>query len=492
MGKPTGFLEFARQTIPYRPTLDRIRDAAEIYTQPNEAALQTQGARCMDCGIPFCHSETGCPVDNLIPEWNDLVYRGEWKTALERLHKTNNFPEFTGRVCPAPCEGSCTLGINEQPVTIKNIEQSIIDRGFEEGWVSTNKPRFRTGFRVAIVGSGPAGLAAADELNKLGHSVTVYERNDRIGGLLTYGIPNMKLDKKVVERRVKLLQEAGIHFVTGAHIGQNVAPERLRDEYDAIVLAVGATCPRDLNVPGRELVGIHFAMDFLEANTKNVLDGDAANVPFMDAKGKKVLVIGGGDTGTDCIATAIRHGCASVVNFEIMPKPPVSRAENNPWPEWPRILRVDYGHAEAETVFGSDPRTYSVVTKGFVGNEHGHVVGIKTVNVSWESGKLTEMAGTEKTWEADLVLLSMGFLGPENTLAEAFGLEIDVRSNYKAAFKHHETSVQGIFAAGDCRRGQSLVVWAIREGRETAKNVHQYLQKLQTAKSVIEKDTVAA
>ncbi|MBL7978134.1 MAG: glutamate synthase subunit beta [Bacteroidetes Order II. Incertae sedis bacterium] len=485
MGKPTGFIEFARKTIPYRPPLERIQDAKEIYTRTDESALITQGARCMDCGIPFCHSETGCPVDNLIPEWNDLVFRGEWKTALDRLHKTNNFPEFTGRVCPAPCEGSCTLGINEQPVTIKNIEQSIIDRGFAESWVTATPPRFRTEFRVAVVGSGPAGLAAADELNKHGHTVTVFERNDRIGGLLTYGIPNMKLDKGVVERRVRLLEASGVHFVTNANIGINIDPQTLRNDFDAIVLAVGATRPRDLSAPGRELKGIHFAMDFLEANTKRLLDGEAATSPFIDAKGKKVIVIGGGDTGTDCIATSVRHGATSVVNFEIMPKPPNERAESNPWPEWPRIFRVDYGHTEAEAVFGEDPRTYTLVTKGFIGNENGQIIGVETVNIAWEGGKLSEIAGTEKAWEADLVFLSMGFLGPEATLAKAFGLQTDARSNFKAAFKRHETSIPGIFAAGDCRRGQSLVVWAIREGREAAQSVHQYLTKtLQFAKPV--------
>ncbi|HCR48193.1 MAG TPA: glutamate synthase, partial [Bacteroidetes bacterium] len=386
MGKPTGFIEFTRKTIPYRPPLERIQDAKEIYTRPDEPALVTQGARCMDCGIPFCHSETGCPVDNLIPEWNDLVFRGEWKTALDRLHKTNNFPEFTGRVCPAPCEGSCTLGINEQPVTIKNIEQSIIDRGFEEGWVTAVMPRFRTGFRVAVVGSGPAGLAAADELNKLGHTVTVFERNDRIGGLLTYGIPNMKLDKGVVERRVRLLEASGVHFVTNANIGVNIEPQTLLEAFDALVLAVGATRPRDLSVPGRELEGIHFAMDFLEANTKRLLGDDSAQSPFITATNKRVIIIGGGDTGTDCIATAIRHGATSVVNFEIMPKPPLTRAEHNPWPEWPRIFRVDYGHAEAEAVFGADPRTFALVTKSFVGDEKGQLSGVQTIEVAWEDG----------------------------------------------------------------------------------------------------------
>lgn len=481
MGKPTGFMEFERSTIPYRDAKERLKDYNEIYTQPSEAHLRTQGARCMDCGIPFCQSGTGCPVDNLIPEWNDLVYRGEWRNALDRLLKTNNFPEFTGRVCPAPCEGSCTLGINEQPVTIKNIEHTIIDRGFEEGWVTPNTPLFRTGFKVAIIGSGPAGLAAADELNKLGHEVTVFERNDRVGGLLTYGIPNMKLDKGVVARRAALMEAAGVKFVTNAHVGVNVDAQQLRNDFDAIVLAVGATRGRDLTTEGRDLKGIYLAMDFLEANTKRVLDGEAATSPFISAEGKHVIVIGGGDTGTDCIGTSLRHGAASVVNFEIMPKPPIARADNNPWPEWPRIFRVDYGHSEAAAVQGEDPRTYCVVTKAFIGDENGQVKAVKTVEVSWETGRLVEIEGTEKIWQADLVLLSMGFLGPEATLAEVFGLATDARSNFKADFKQHQTSVEGIFAAGDCRRGQSLVVWAIREGREVAKNVHEYVSNLTLA-----------
>ncbi|MBM4005720.1 MAG: glutamate synthase subunit beta [Planctomycetes bacterium] len=479
MGHPTGFKDHQRKTVPYRPASERIGDFLEIYTDPSEEHLRTQGARCMDCGVPFCQSATGCPIDNLIPEWNDLVFQGRWRDALDRLHKTNNFPEFTGRACPAPCEGACVLGITDPPVTIKNIENAIIDRGFAEGWVVPQPPEVRTGKRVAIVGSGPAGLAAAAQLNKVGHAVTVYERADRIGGLLMYGIPNMKLDKQVVQRRLDLLQAEGVQFVTNADVGRNVDPATLRSENDAIVLATGATKPRDLVVPGRGLRGIHFAMEFLTANTRSLLDSGHRDGNYISARGKDVIVIGGGDTGTDCIGTSMRHGCASLVNFELLPKPPDERASDNPWPQWPRIYRVDYGHAEVEAKFGNDPREYAILTKEFIGNDSGSVCALKTVQVEWrkEAGqfKLFEIPGSERNWKADLVLLAMGFLGPENYVAELLGVQSDPRSNYQAAHGRFATNVSGVFAAGDCRRGQSLVVWAINEGRGVARAVDEYL-----------------
>ncbi|TWT39065.1 glutamate synthase subunit beta [Blastopirellula retiformator] len=480
MGKPTGFMEFKRETIPYRDPLLRIHDYDEFQVNVDEQFLKTQGARCMDCGVPFCQSATGCPVDNLIPEWNDLVYKGRWREALDRLHKTNNFPEFTGRVCPAPCENACVLGIHEPPVTIKNIEVSIIDRGWEEGWISPKPPTKRTGKKVAVVGSGPAGLAAADQLNKAGHQVTVYERDDRIGGLLMYGIPNMKLEKeRVVERRVDLMKAEGIEFVTGAHIGVNVQMEDLRKDNDAVVLAVGATKPRDLPIPGRDLDGVYFAMQFLKANTKSLLDSELKDGNYISAEGKDVIVIGGGDTGTDCLGTSIRHGAKSVVNFELLPQPPKQRASDNPWPQWARIFRVDYGHQEAEAKFGHDPRTYCVLSKEFIGDDKGNLTGIRTVNVEWKNDdgrwNMQEVPGSDKVWKADLILLAMGFLGPEETLVEKLGMETDQRSNFKAEYGRFATNVDGVFAAGDCRRGQSLIVWAINEGRGAARECDRFL-----------------
>jgi len=484
MGKPTGFKEFPRKPVPYRDPIQRLGDFGEIYTEPSEEHLKVQGARCMDCGVPFCQSATGCPIDNLIPEWNDLVYRGRWREALDRLHKTNNFPEFTGRACPAPCEGACVLGITDPPVTIKNIENAIIDRGFAEGWVVPMPPPSRTGKKVAIIGSGPAGLAAAAQLNKVGHTVTVYERADRIGGLLMYGIPNMKLDKGVVERRINLLREEGVKFVVNADVGNKesanyVDPKKLYDENDAVLLATGATRPNDLPIPGRGLGGIYFAMEFLTANTKSFLDSGLEDGRYISAKDKDVIVIGGGDTGTDCIGTSLRHGCRSMVNFELLPKPPQERAPDNPWPQWPRIFRTDYGHQESAAKFGSDPRTYCIMSKEFVGDDAGNVAGIRTVQVEWEKvdgqWKLKELPGTDKFWKADLVLLAMGFKGPEQYLAEALGIETDPRSNYKAIHGRFATSVPKVFAAGDCRRGQSLVVWAINEGRGAARAIDEFL-----------------
>lgn len=487
MGKPTGFMEFARALPPNKAPQLRVLDWKEFHDHMPRAELQTQGARCMDCGVPFCHSEKtgGCPINNLIPEWNDLVYHGDLQDALIRLWQTNNFPEFTGRVCPAPCEGSCVLGINEPPVTIKNIEQHIIDTAWKEGWVKAQPPTKRTRKQVAVIGSGPAGLAAADQLNKAGHTVTVYERADRIGGLLMYGIPNMKLDKReVVERRVQLMVEEGVKFVTNAHIGLTHNAHDLLKEYDAMVLATGATRPRDLPVPGRNLQGVRFAMDFLKANTQSLLDSNLKDGKFISAKDQHVIVIGGGDTGNDCLGTSMRHGCRSLTNFELLPKPPEGRAADNPWPQWPRIYRVDYGHEEAHTKFGHDPRQYGILTKEFIGDANGHVKAAQTIRVEWvnEAGRFTmkELPGTEETWPADLVLLAMGFLGPEEAVVKQLGVATDPRSNYKAEYGRYTTSVEGVFAAGDCRRGQSLVVWAINEGRGAARECDRYLMGVTT------------
>jgi glutamate synthase (NADPH/NADH) small chain len=441
----------------------------------------------MDCGTPFCHTGTiisgmasGCPINNLIPEFNDLVYRGLWYEALERLHKTNNFPEFTGRVCPAPCEGSCVLGINNPPVTIKNIEYSIIDKGWQEGWITPELPAKRTGKKVAIIGSGPAGLSAAAQLNKAGHWVTVYERADRPGGLLMYGIPNMKLDKEgVVLRRLNVLEAEGVTFVCNTEVGKDLLVETLLKDFDAVILCTGATKPRDLPIEGRSLQGIHFAMDFLTANTKAILDRGQKE-DFISAEGKDVVIIGGGDTGTDCVGTSLRHGCKSLVQLEIMPKPPKERAANNPWPEWPKVYKLDYGQEEAEAVFGSDPRVYLRTATHFEGDETGQVKAVHTVEVQWEKNEKgqfipKQVPGTEKILPAQLVLLAMGFLGPEEPLLAALKLERDGRGNVKADYGQYETSLPGVFAAGDCRRGQSLVVWAFNEGRGAAKACDRYL-----------------
>jgi glutamate synthase (NADPH/NADH) small chain len=448
--------------------------------------LRKQGARCMDCGIPFCHTGTliegmasGCPINNLIPEWNDLVYRGLWRDALDRLHKTNNFPEFTGRVCPAPCEGSCVLGINDPPVTIKNIECAIVDKGFEEGWVVPEPPGKRTGKRVGVVGSGPSGLAAAAQLNRAGHWVTVFERADRIGGLLMYGIPNMKLDKRLVERRVDVMAAEGVRFVTNCEVGKDYPAEKLLQEFNAVVLCGGATQARDLPIEGRQLNGIHFAMEFLQANTKSLLDSGHKDGNYISAKDKDVIVIGGGDTGTDCVGTSLRHGCKSLVQFEILPKPPVDRAPDNPWPQWPKVYKMDYGQEEAAALFGDDPREYLINTKKFVGDASGHVKELHTVRVEWgkDNGRFLpkEIPGSERVFPAQLVLLAMGFLGPENQLLDKLGVEKDPRSNAKAEHGTFSTSVPGVFAAGDMRRGQSLVVWAINEGRGAARECDRYL-----------------
>ena len=476
MGKATGFLELDRQVESYREVDVRINDYDEIFSgSHNLDLLQEQGSRCMDCGVPFCQSSNGCPIDNLIPEWNDLVYKNEWQEALERLEKTNNFPEFTGRVCPAPCEGSCVLGLNNPAVTIKNIELAIVDKGFEEGWIKPKVVESRSGKNIAIVGSGPAGLAAADELNQMGHSVKVYERSDRIGGLLMYGIPNMKLGKDVVERRVQLLESEGIEFITNVDIGKDLTTKELKETCDAVIFATGATQARDLPAENRDAKGIYPAMDFLTSNTKSLLDSGQPDQSDLSAKGKNVIVIGGGDTGTDCIGTSLRQGAKSIINFELMSRPPEARSDNNPWPEWPVIFRVDYGHEESSQVFGEDPRHYQLLTKAFIKDTDGNVKGIKTVNVDLIKGKLTEIEGTEKTWDAELVLLSMGFLSPEHYLSDDSEIELDQRGNYLSEHGDYKTSKDGIFSAGDCRRGQSLVVWAINEGRGVASSVNDFL-----------------
>jgi glutamate synthase (NADPH/NADH) small chain len=487
MGKVTGFIEFGRELPGSRAPGERVRDWNEFHHHMESKDLQKQAARCMDCGVPFCHTgklmsggASGCPVHNLIPEWNDLVYRGLWREALERLHRTNNFPEFTGRVCPAPCEGSCVLGINAPPVAIKTIENALIDRGWEQGWVVPEPPKHRTGKKVAVIGSGPAGLAAAAQLNKAGHRVTVYERADRPGGLLTYGIPNMKLDKRaVVERRIALLESEGIEFVCNAGVGGEAEVRRLRAEFDALVLCTGATRPRDLSVEGRSLGGVHFAMDYLTASTRALLDGAPDSTP-IHARGRDVVVIGGGDTGTDCVATAMRQGCRSLVQMEIMERPPVDRSEDNPWPEWPRVYKLDYGQEEAAARFGADPRAYLTTVKEFFGDADGRVAGLRTVDVEWardSAGRLAprEVQGSDGSRPADLVLLAMGFLGPERALLAELGVELDPRGNVRAEHGRYATSLDGIFAAGDCRRGQSLVVWAINEGRGAARECDRYL-----------------
>jgi glutamate synthase (NADPH/NADH) small chain len=486
MGKPTGFMEYRRELPLAQAPAERVHHWHEFHAHASDAMLRQQGARCMDCGVPFCHTGTlldgmasGCPINNLIPEWNDLVYRGKWREALERLHKTNNFPEFTGRVCPAPCEGSCVLGINEPAVTIKSIEAAIIDKGFEEGWVVAEPPARRTGKKVAVVGSGPAGLAAAAQLNRAGHWVTVFERADRIGGLLTYGIPNMKLDKRLVERRVKLMEAEGISFVTNCEVGTNYPAAQLRGEFQAIVLCGGATKPRDLPVEGRNLQGIHFAMEFLHANMKSLLDSNHADGHYISAKGKDVIVIGGGDTGTDCVGTAMRHGCRSLIQFEILAKPPLMRAPDNPWPQWPKVYKLDYGQEEAAAIFGDDPREYLIQTKRFVGAAEGSVKELHTVRVEWvrDNGREMprEIPGSERVFPAQLVFLAMGFLGPENQLLDQLGVEKDARTNAKAEHGKFATNLPGVFAAGDMRRGQSLIVWAINEGRGAARECDRYL-----------------
>lgn len=487
MGKPTGFMEHNRQQAANRDPQERLGDWQEFYGHLSEEQLREQAARCMDCGTPFCHSgmllngmTSGCPNHNAPPEWNDLVYRGLWKEALERLLKTNNFPEFTGRVCPALCEGACTAGLVGDPVTVKSIECAIIDKAFAEGWLVPQPPAQRTGKKVAVVGSGPAGLACAAQLNKAGHLVTVFERADRIGGLLMYGIPNMKLDKSFVQRRVDLLSAEGIQFVTNTEVGKDYSAEQLQADFDAVVLCGGATKPRDLQVEGREMQGIHYAVDFLKASTKSLLDAKHLDGQYISAKDKDVVIIGGGDTGTDCVGTALRHGCKSVIQLEIMPQLPLVRATDNPWPQYPRVHKVDYGQQEALSLHGSDPRQYCTLTKRLVGDPQGTVQEVHTVQVQWvknEQGRSVpqEIPGTERVWPAQLVLLAMGFSGPEEPLLNQLGVERDQRTNVKATYGQFSTNIPGVFAAGDMRRGQSLVIWAINEGRGAARECDRYL-----------------
>jgi glutamate synthase (NADPH/NADH) small chain len=471
MGKITGFLEHKRVDEPYIEVEQRVKNYKEFTIPLEEKKLKDQGARCMDCGIPFCHS--GCPLGNLIPDFNDKVYKGRWKEAAEILHATNNFPEFTGRLCPAPCEEACVLGINEDPVSIENIEKNIVERGFEEGWITAHPPQKRTGKKVAVIGSGPAGLAAAQQLNRAGHHVTVFERDSKVGGLLRYGIPDFKMEKPVIDRRLKILEDEGITFKTNAEVGKSISVETIKTDFDAVVLCGGATVKRPIPVKGNDLKGVHQAMDFLKRNNQYV-DGILEFEDVISAKAKKVIVIGGGDTGSDCIGTCNRHGAASVTNFEILSKPTEGRPANQPWPYWPMRLKSTSSHKEGVERF------FSVSTKEFIGDKNGQLTGLTTVEVEWifregERPELKELPGTEKHWDCDMVLLALGFTGAEKTLADQFGLEMDFRTNIKATTKDYATNVKGIFSAGDMRRGQSLIVWAISEGREAAYHVDTYL-----------------
>ncbi|WP_138414601.1 glutamate synthase small subunit [Aquibacillus sediminis] len=486
MGKATGFMEIKREEAQERDPITRLNDWKEYSAPFSDEMMSRQGARCMDCGTPFCHigmeigaATSGCPVYNLIPEWNDLVYKGMWKEALERLLKTNNFPEFTGRVCPAPCEGSCTVAISDPAVAIKNIEQAIIDKGFENGWITPRIPKERSGKTVAIIGSGPAGMASADQLNQAGHTVTVYERSDRAGGLLTYGIPNMKLEKHVVQRRIDLLEKEGVTFKTNTEVGVDVSPQELKEQYDAVILCTGAQKQRDLVIEGRNSEGVHYAMDYLTTSTKSLLDSNFEDGNYIDAKDKDVIVIGGGDTGADCIATALRQGCNSVVQFGKHPQLPLARTSENMWPEYPFVFGLEYAHKEAKAKFGEDIRQYSIQTKKFVADEKGKLKELHTVEmkkVRDENGMFVyeEIPGTEKVWPAQLVFIAIGFEGPEQPLLKQFGVHTSNRK-VEAEYGDFATNVDGVFAAGDARRGQSLIVWAINEGREVAYAVDGYL-----------------
>jgi len=487
MGKATGFLEYERMDPKKRAPEERIKDWNEIRLHQDAEVVKMQGARCMNCGVPFCHGgvllngmASGCPVHNLIPEWNELVYKGQWKEAYKRLIRANPFPEFTSRVCPAPCEGACTEGYIMDSVTINSIEYEIIEKAFAEGWVEIRKSK-PTGKKVAVVGSGPSGMSAAYYLNAVGHDVTVFERDDRAGGLMMYGIPNMKLEKRFVERRIDLLKASGIKFIFNTEVGKDISAQKLVDDYDAVVLCAGATKPRGLDVQGKELNGVYYAVDFLKANTKSLLDTNHKDGNYISAKDKNVIIIGGGDTGTDCVATSIRHGCKSVYQFEILPEPPKDRIEaSNPWPEWPKKLKVDYGQEEAISLYGKDPRNYLISTKKIVGNDKGEVKEVHTVSVTWEkdaAGRFVpqEVVGSEKVWKADLVLLAMGFVGPEDTIPNELNLERDSRNNVQAEYEVFETNVEKVFTAGDMRRGQSLIVWALQEGKLAAREVDKHL-----------------
>lgn len=488
MGKPTGFMDYDREDERALAPRERIQNFNEFHTPLSRERQQIQGARCMNCGVPFCQSgmdimgmTSGCPLNNLIPEWNDLVYTGNWEQAYNRLKKTNNFPEFTSRVCPALCEAACTCGKWESPVTSKANEHGIIENAYEQGFAKARPPKTRTGKKVAVIGSGPAGLAAADQLNKRGHQVTVYERDDRIGGLLMYGIPNMKLEKWVIDRKVEIMKEEGVSFITGVNVGKDIKAAKLQKEFDRIILACGAKNPRDIKVPGRDAKGIYFAVDFLKATTKSLLDSGLKDRQYISAKGKKVVIIGGGDTGNDCVGTAVRHGCTSVIQLEMMPKAPDCRAEDNPWPEWPKISKTDYGQEEAIAVFGQDPRIYRTTVKEFLKDKNGNLSGVITVELENKQDEktgrmvLAERAGSEKKLDANLVLIAAGFLGTEQYIADAFGVTLNARTNVETKEGAYATAVKNVFAAGDVHRGQSLVVWAIREGREAAREVDESL-----------------
>lgn len=488
MGKPTGFMDYDRKVSHSISVKERIKNFNEFHIPLPKEERNIQGARCMDCGVPFCQSgiilggmTSGCPLNNLIPEWNDLLYRGNQEEALERLFKTNNFPEFTGRVCPAPCEPACTCNVITDPVAIKENELGIIETGYELGLVKAEPPKVRTGKKVAVIGSGPSGLAAADQLNKRGHLVTVFERSDRVGGLLMYGIPNMKLDKKVIERRISIMKEEGITFITGADVGRNYQVNKLKKEYDSIILACGASNPRDVKVQGREGKGIYFAVDYLKGVTKSLLDSNFSDKACISAKDKHVLVIGGGDTGNDCVGTAIRQGAKSVLQLEMMPMPSLTRTEDNPWPQWPKVLKVDYGQEEAIEVFGKDPRVYESTVKGFVLDKEGNLSKVKVVKLQKRFDTETkriimeEVPGSESVAEMDLAFIAAGFLGAEDYVAKAFGVELNERTNVKTKESSYSTNIKNVFATGDMHRGQSLVVWAIREGREAAREVDEYL-----------------
>ncbi len=488
MGKATGFMEFEREVSKAAEPKNRIKNFNEFHAPLSESKQRQQAARCMDCGVPFCQAgmvlngmAAGCPLNNLIPEWNDLAYNGNWQQAYNRLHKTSSFPEFTSRVCPALCEAACTCGLNGDAVSTKENERAIIEKAYEQGWAAPQQPKVRTGKKVAVIGSGPSGLAAADQLNRRGHSVTVYERADRVGGLLMYGIPNMKLEKHIIDRKIDVMKAEGVVFVTNTNVGEDVKASKILKEYDSVILACGAANPRDINAPGRDAKGIYFAVDFLKATTKSLLDSNLEDGKYISAKGKNVVIIGGGDTGNDCVGTCIRHGCKSVTQLEMMPKLPDSRAENNPWPQWPRVCKTDYGQEEAIAVFGHDPRLYQTTVKEFVKDKSGSLKKLKCVKLEPEKDEATgrmvmaEVPGSEFELDADIVLIAAGFLGAQKYVADAFGVELNARTNVNTEPGKYETNVANVFTAGDMHRGQSLVVWAIREGREAAKAVDEKL-----------------